>query len=256
MSQTSNGRFVWHELHTNDRPKAVKFYSQLMAWETKDVPMGPGEPYSLAILGGKDFAGITKSQAGPNVPPHWLPYIAVEDVDASAKKVEALGGKVHSAPMDIPNVGRFAVVADPQGAVFALHKHATPYPEEPAVPPTGSFCWEELMTSDPEAAAKFYVGLFGYSTEEHDMGAMGKYRILKRGDKQTGGIMKLPPGVPHAHWITYLACKDVDSSTRNAKELGATVMMQPTDIPNIGRFSVIVDPTGAAVALFTGAQPK
>jgi hypothetical protein len=255
MASSTIGRFVWHELHTNDRPKAVKFYKTLMGnWETKDVQMGPGEPYSLCQMNGKDFAGITKSQAPAHVPPHWLPYIAVDDVDAMAKKVAELGGKVNMQPMDIPNVGRFAVVMDPQGAAFALHKHATPYPEEPQVPAVGSFCWNELMTSDPVAATKFYTQLFGYGVQESDMGPMGTYRVLKRGDRQTAGVMKMPPQVPHPHWLAYLAVTDVDASTRNAKELGAQVHVQPMDIPKIGRFSVIDDPTGAGVALFKGSM--
>src|SRR5580698_253144 len=129
------GRFVWHELHTQDRTKAQKFYSQLVGWETKEVPMGPGEPYTLCLLGGKDHAGITKSKAPAHVPPHWLPYIHVDDVDAAAAKVTSLGGQVLNPPMDIPNVARFAVVRDPTGGAFAIHHHNTPYPEEPKTPP-------------------------------------------------------------------------------------------------------------------------
>jgi predicted enzyme related to lactoylglutathione lyase len=116
----------------------------------------------------------------------------------------------------------------------------------------GSFCWEELMTSDPEGAAKFYSSLFGYSVESMDMGPMGTYRILKRGDRQTAGLMLLPAQVPRSSWLAYIAVKDVDSTVRNAKEIGATVRVPPTDIPKIGRFSVLGDPTGAAVAVFTG----
>src|SRR5579884_1097157 len=93
MPAPTTGRFVWHELHSSDRPKAAKFYKQLFGWEMKDVPMGPGEPYTLCQRDGKDFAGITKSMAPPNVPSHWLPYIGVDNVDASAAKIKELGGK-------------------------------------------------------------------------------------------------------------------------------------------------------------------
>lgn len=255
MATTNVGRFSWHELHTGDRAKAIKFYATLFGWETKDFPMGPGEPYGLCFLGGKDMAGIMKSMAPANVPPHWLPYISVEDVDASSDKTTKLGGKVISKPMDIPNVGRFAVVADPQGAVFALYKHAKPYEAEPERPPVGAFCWEELMTSDPQAATKFYGQLFGYTFDSQDMGPMGTYFVAKRGDRQTAGIMKTPPNVPAPpHWMTYVHVKNVDEATRNAKELGANILMPPADIPKIGRFSVIADPTGAAIALFTGSM--
>jgi predicted enzyme related to lactoylglutathione lyase len=253
MTTSTVGRFVWHELHTTDRPKAQKFYSTLIGWETKEVPMGPGEPYTLCMLEGKDHAGITKSMAPAHVPPHWLPYIAVDSVDASVTKVKELGGKVFMEAMDIPNVGRFAAVADPQGAAFALFTSVKAYPDEPARPPVSAFCWEELVTSDPEAAAKFYSALFGYTVEEVPMGPMGTYRILKSGDRQRAGITKFPPGAPpHPAWLEYIAVKDVDGSTRNAVEMGAKTLMPPTDIPNIGRFSVIADPTGAAIALFKG----
>jgi|HubBroStandDraft_6_1064221.scaffolds.fasta_scaffold301795_1 predicted enzyme related to lactoylglutathione lyase len=254
MTASTTGRFVWHELHTNDRAKGVKFYGTLMGWEIKDVAMGPGEPYGLCMLGGKDHAGIMKSMAPANVPPHWLPYIAVDNVDAAAAKVKDLGGKIMGPPMDIPDVGRFAVVADPQGATFAVYTDSKPYREEPERPPVGAFCWEELMSSDPAASAKFYASLFGYTVDSMDMGPMGTYRILKRGDRQTAGIMQLPKEAPpHSHWLSYLAVKDVDGSTRNAKELGAKVFVEPKDIPNIGRFSVIADSTGAMIALFKGA---
>jgi len=204
-------------------------------------------------MNGKDFAGITKSMAPPGTPPHWLPYMAVEDVDSSADKVKQLGGKVLHGPVDIPNVGRFATVADPQGAVFSIYRHSRAEPPEPDVPPPGSFCWEELMTPDPEAAAKFYTGLFGYAVESIDMGPMGTYRLLKRRDRQTAGVMKPPPGSPaHPYWLTYVAVQSVDAATKKAEDLGARVLAEPMDIPDIGRFSVIADPTGAAIGLFSG----
>ncbi len=249
---TNTGRFVWHELHTTDRAKAQKFYQTLFRWETKEVPMGPGEPYTLCLLGGKDQAGITKSKAPPSVPSHWLPYVAVDDVDRYTSKAKDLGGRVLNTPMDIPNVGRFSVVADPQGAAFAIYKHIKPYPEE-GRPADGAFCWEELVTTDPEAASKFYASLFGYTIDKQDMGPMGFYYVCKRGEQMTAGIMKIPPqSPPHAMWVEYVAVADVDATVRNAKEIGAKVHMPPTDIPKIGRFSVIADPTGAAIAVFKG----
>jgi predicted enzyme related to lactoylglutathione lyase len=255
MSTPTTGRFVWHELHTGDRPRAATFYQELLGWQVKEVPMGPGEPYTLCSLGGGDLAGITKSMAPAGVPPHWLPYIAVEDVDASAKRIKDLGGKTLMDPMDIPNVGRFAPVADPQGAAFAIYKSLSPYAAEPERPAVGTFCWEELYTSDPAAAAKFYAAAFGYSVEETDMGPMGVYRILKRGDRQTAGITKNLAGGPQMpHWAEYIAVANVDDVTKRAEKLGAQVHMPPADIPNVGRFSVVRDPTGAAIALFTGSM--
>ncbi|MDQ2993818.1 MAG: VOC family protein [Pseudomonadota bacterium] len=246
------GRFVWHELHTQDRTKAQDFYVPLTGWKLKEFSMGPGEPYTLCQLGGKDHAGIMKSQAPANVPPHWLPYIHVDDVDAAAKKVTELGGKVINPPMDIPDIARFAIVMDPTGGAFAIHQHYTPYQAEPETPQVGSFCWDELFTSDPEAAANFYSALFGYTQESMDMGPAGTYRILKNGDKRRAGIMQSPPEMPGTYWSSYIAVKSVDESTKKARELNAQVMVEPQDIPHVGRFSVVQDPTGAVISFFTG----
>jgi uncharacterized protein len=253
MPTPTVGRFVWHELHTTDRAKATKFYATLLGWETKEVTLDPSDPYVLCLRAGQQEAGITKSKAPASVPSHWIPYIAVDDVDQAAAKATELGGKILLAPTDIPTIGRFAAVKDPQGAPFAVYKDAKPYPTEADKPPVGAFCWEELVTNDPEAAAKFYATLFGYTVEAQDVGPMGTYRVLKRGDRMTAGIMQIPPQAPHAaHWIEYVHVSDVDGTVRNAKELGATVHAAPQDIPKIGRFAVLGDPTGAAFAVFKG----
>lgn len=122
-----------------------------------------------------------------------------------------------------------------------------------APPAHGTFCWNELLTRDVDAASSFYTTLFGWSVEEMDMGPAGTYHIMKAGDTQVGGIMKLPAPEAPPCWLSYIAVDDVDAHTEKAKGLGATVCCEPTDIPNIGRFAVITDPTGATVALFTGA---
>ena len=118
---------------------------------------------------------------------------------------------------------------------------------------TGTFCWNELMTGDVEAAKKFYTSLLGWQTEDVDMGECGTYTVLKVGEQQIGGMFQMAgeqfEGVP-SHCMSYIAVEDVDASTRQAEELGATVCMPPSDIPDTGRFSVITDPTGATIALF------
>jgi predicted enzyme related to lactoylglutathione lyase len=122
-------------------------------------------------------------------------------------------------------------------------------------PAVGTFCWNELMTGDVAKARAFYCGLLGWSTEEMDMGEMGTYTIFKQGEMQVAGMMALPAeggeGVP-PHWMSYIAVADVDASTKKAQDLGASVCVPPTDIPNVGRFSVITDPAGATISLFRG----
>ena len=125
------------------------------------------------------------------------------------------------------------------------------------VPPAvGAVCWNELLTRDPEASRKFYTELFGWTPEEMDMGPHGKYTLWKSGDKQVGGMMELKaPGTEQVppHWLAYVWVDDVDASTKKAEGLGAKVRVPPTEIPNMGRFSVITDPTGAALGLYKGA---
>ncbi len=119
-----------------------------------------------------------------------------------------------------------------------------------AIPAVGTFCWNELMTGNVDGARDFYSKLFGWTYEEKDMGPAGIYTLFNQGDQQVGGCMALPQeGIP-AHWMSYVNVDDVDASTNKAKELGAQVFVEPTDIPNIGRFSVIKDPTGATLGLY------
>ena len=253
----ARGRFVWFDLNTTDVPKAVKFYTTLLGWKTKAGDPTPGHGvYTHIEANGHGIGGIValdpKQHAG--VPSHWLAYMMADDVDATTAQNKELGGKVLVPAMDIEKVGRFSVLADAQGAVFSPFKPTFPLSAEPTVPAVGQFCWSEHMSPDPAAAAKHYQALFGYGVQEKDMGPMGLYRILTRGEKMTCGIMKQPqPGVPPS-WLHYIAVSDVDASTRNAKEIGGEVFMQPMDIPKMGRFSVIADPTGSVVALFQGAM--
>ena len=127
---------------------------------------------------------------------------------------------------------------------------------ENKTPPTGpgTFCWMELMTRDTDRAKTFYTKLLDWKTEEMDMGPMGTYTIFKANDQMVGGMMKIAPemGPMPPHWLAYVAVENVDQSTTQARELGAKVMAPPMDIPNVGRFSVIEDPAGSAIALFQG----
>lgn len=250
MNAQTTGRFVWHELHTGDRRGALDFYCMLLGWQTREILLDE-EPYGLCFREGRDHAGVVRSTS----PPHWLPYLAVEDVDACAARAERLGGRVVRPPAEIRNIGPFAVLADPQGATFAVHRHATPQPVESDMPPFGAFCWDDLMTTEPAQAAAFYASLFGFAIEAVDMGPSGTHRILSRGKRPTAGILPLPvDAAPVARWLTYIHVKDVDRTLRNAREIGATVEVDGRDIPGVGRFGALSDPTGASFAVFRGVR--
>jgi predicted enzyme related to lactoylglutathione lyase len=251
--RTSPGRFSWHELVTSDVKDAVAFYGELFAWKTNEVDIG-GMKYTLIKVGDTDIGGITTPMQGDPSPSHWNLYASVHDADAAVKRAKELGGKLLSPSIiDVPTVGRFAPVQDPQGAVLFVFESANDEKERDGKPANHTFCWDELLTSDPKAATAFYKGLFGYTVSDKDMGPMGTYHLLNRGDIQTAGIMKNPSPIA-PHWITYVAVENVDATAKRVAPLKGKVLAQPMDIPGIGRFAVIGDRQGAAIAIFQGSM--
>ncbi|MCB9868742.1 MAG: VOC family protein [Planctomycetes bacterium] len=242
------GRFVWHDLMTTDAAKAQQFYTQLFGWQIHEVPM-PGFTYRMVMCGSGPIGGIVQEAAIPVS--HWMPYLAVDDVDATAELVKQHGGSVCVPPSDIPQTGRFAVVGDPCGATFSIYK-GLPCAQgfDPDVPVPGRVCWNETYATDDDAAQAFYTAVFGWQPQSKDMGEAGIYRVQMLGDKQAGGLMKHPmPGAPSC-WMVYFFTEDLAASTARAKELGATAMMECLPIPEIGQFSMLTDPTGAMFAMF------
>ena len=119
---------------------------------------------------------------------------------------------------------------------------------------TGTVCWNELLSTDASGVRDFYTKLFGYEVEEKDMGPMGTYTLFTKGDKQIGGMMQNPEPGGSSIWVPYIAVEDVDASTKQAESFGAKVCVPPSDIPQIGRFSMISDPAGATLGLFKGTH--
>jgi uncharacterized protein len=254
MTNPSTGRFTWHEIMTTDVSAAVTFYTSLLGWRTEVMDMGPAGKYTLFLAGQTGVGGCMSAQ--PGVPSNWLVYVGSDDVDATMARVAELGGKVLVPPTDIPSMVRFSIATDPQGAAFGVVKNLDPKNDVPppdGAPAPGTFCWDELHTSDQEAAGKFYGKVFGWTGKLGDNDPM-KYWHWKNGDKDIGGMMTLQmPGVP-PHWLAYIATADVDAMIARAKELGAKVLMEPMEIEKVGRFGVVQDPTGAAFALFRSAR--
>lgn len=252
------GRFVWYELMTADKDAARAFYAELFGWDWHDEDMGEIGIYSMAHTGEAYHGGLT-SPPTPETPNHWAVYVSVPDVDQACGQAAQLGGQVLLPGTDIPNVGRFAVLQDPSGAViYPFTGTNPPQPETPDPAPAGFFCWNELLTSDTDACAPFYTGIFGWSLESNEMPGFGKYWVFNRGPKMEGGMMPLPEparqaGVP-SHWLPYVAVDDVDGRTEKATSLGAQVHCAPTDIPQMGRFAVVSDPQGAVFAMFQNTR--
>jgi predicted enzyme related to lactoylglutathione lyase len=250
------GRFVWYDLSTTDPAGAKAFYGKVVGWGTQEwEPLS----YTMWTANGTPIGGIMPpAPANAKIPPHWLAHITVPDVDATVKQATSLGGRILSPAADIPGVGRYAVLSDPQGAAFAVFAPSAEMPrnDEPAV---GEFSWHELATSDWASAFTFYQALFGWDKQaEHDMGPMGKYLLWGRGGKQLGGMMTTPPGmktpdgrdVPPS-WMFYVTTDDLDAALGRAKARGARVLNGPMEVPGGQRIVQLMDPQGAAFALVT-----
>jgi predicted enzyme related to lactoylglutathione lyase len=256
MTAYAAGTFCWPELGTTDQSAAIEFYKKLFGWTTVDMPL-PDGVYSMIKLGKDDVGAayqLMPDMVKQGVPPNWLAYIAVDDVDAAAKKVAANGGTVVMGPMDVkPDgkhlIGRMAVVQDPEKASFGLWQ-AGSHIGATLVNEPGTLTWNELMTHDAKAAKKFYTAVFGYGVSEMDMGDM-IYTVLKVGDRQSGGIMPIPAemkGMP-ANWMTYFAVDDVDKRAKIATSAGGKIVGEPHDVPGVGRFAMLQDPQGAMFSI-------
>lgn len=256
MKDFKQGMFCWSDLATTDVAGAKRFYGELLGWSFDDVPIGEGSFYSMARKGGQDVAAAASMQAEQRkqgVPPYWNAYIATENVDASAKKAEQLGGKVVAPPFDVMDAGRMSVVQDPTGAMVSLwqpkrHKGAGLMGEP------GALAWFELMTTDPAKAQDFYTKLAGWTAKTQDMGDM-KYTVASVGEDMVAGMMKSQDANVPSNWLIYFAVADCDASAAKAKQLGGSTHVPPTDIPGVGRFSVLRDPQGAwfGILQFKGA---
>jgi predicted enzyme related to lactoylglutathione lyase len=233
----------WVDLGSPDPQGAADFYGALFGW---DAPEGPAETggYRVAMVGDRAVAGIGPAQ-NPG-PPYWTTYIAVESADAAAERVTAAGGVTIVAPMDIFDVGRMAVFADPSGAVFSVWQ-AGAHPGAQLVNEPGTWSWTELLTTDTDGSKTFYGAVFGWTPVTHT-GPMGEYTEWQLGGRSVGGMMQKPPMVPAEvpnHWAVYFAVADADAAVARIVELGGSVMLPPMDIEP-GRFAVVADPTGAA----------
>ena len=242
------GRFVWFELVAKDEAAGARFYGEVIGWKVQPMDMPGGMKYPMIMAGQTPIGGIAPPQDSAS--PHWVSYVSVEDVDASAKKVKKLGGALLAPAFDVPTVGRMQPVADPQGAKFFLFHNANG-DSEPAQG-EGSFHWNELSTDDPEAAVAFYEKAFGYTHETMDMG-MGAYFVLKNGDALRGGAMKAQTPAP-AHWLQYATVEDCDAAAARAKKAGGQIVVPPSDIPGVGRIAAVVDPLGATMGIIKPAS--
>jgi predicted enzyme related to lactoylglutathione lyase len=250
-----DGSFFWYDLMTTDTKAAAKFYGDVVGWGTQDA-QSPASDYTLFTVEGQGILGlmiIPEDAKKMGVPPCWMGYIAVEDVDAAAAKLEKLGGKIHKPPQDIPGIIRFAVVSDPQGAGFIIAKGLIkdrPMPSFPANTP-GTVGWHELYAKDGKTIFEFYEKMFGWTkSDAMDMGPMGVYQMFKTGGEfAKGGIMTKPPEIPVPHWGYYFNVPAIDAAVERVTKGGGKILNGPMEVPGPMWIIQGLDPQGAAFAL-------
>jgi hypothetical protein len=251
---TSPSRFVWYELMTRDADEAANFYRDVAGWSVQKSAM-PDMDYILFNAGPAQVAGafaLSKEALAGGARPGWVGYVGVDNVDLAAADVKAAAGTVYRGPDDIPGVGRFAMVADPQGAAFALFHSAHADEVSPAAPGTpGHFAWHELYAGDGAAIFPFYRDLFGWvAGDAMDMGPAGKYQMFGTAPgAMIGGIMTKPAQMPAPAWAFYIMVPSIEAASAKVKSSGGQIVQGPQEVPG-GQWTVQgIDPQGVHFAL-------
>jgi predicted enzyme related to lactoylglutathione lyase len=247
-----HGQFFWYDLMTTDPKAAENFYHDVIGWNAKDSG-SPDHAYTLLSKGPAMVGGlmpIPKEVRDAGVGPCWTGYIAVDDVDAYAARVKTAGGSVRRGPMDVPGILRFAVVADPYGAVFIIFKGFSTE-EPPAVAPgtPGHIGWHELMASDREGAFKFYSGLFGWTKAEAVESPAGLYQTFATGGAPVGGMMTKMPDMPWSFWLYYFNVAGLDAAVARVTKGSGKILNGPMQVPGGGWIAQCMDPQGAMFAM-------
>lgn len=254
-TEYAHGTPNWVDLQTTDQAAAKPFYAALFGWSYDDNPMPQGGVYSMATVNGETVAAIApippSSPAG--MPPMWQTYIAVDDVDAAVAKVAPAGGQVLMGPVDIGEAGRMAFVTDPTGPAVGLWQ-ADRHIGATLVREPGTLFWNELITDAPIAALAFYQAVLGVTHTSVEMAPGQHYHLLKVDETDVGGCTPPPmPGVPN-HWTVYFGVADVEATVAQANKLGGRTLVEPFEIPSVGRCAVLSDPQGAVFSVLKPIQ--
>ena len=244
------GAFVWYELMTTDQDAAIAFYGSVVGWSATDSGH-PAMRYVIMGLGERPLVGtmnLRDEQLAAGARPYWSGYIGVEDVDAATSKALSLGANLHVGPTDIPQVGRFSVVNDPEGALITLFRGMGDAVE--LAKGTGAIGWHELATSNWPKAFDFYEAMFGWTKGDAiSMGAEGVYQLFAHQGEVIGGMFNRPPQIPVANWLFYVNVHGIGLAIERVKAGGGQILNGPMQVPGGSWIVQCLDPQGAAFAM-------
>ncbi len=240
------GKFVWFEHVSGDTTKARAFYEPLFNWHVERMTIGE-QAYPMIMAGNGGIGGLRDD--GKSAKSRWVSYLSVLDVDRSYSEALAAGAKPVMQPTHYGAVGRGATILDPTGAEVSLWTGMEGDAPDPDEMPFGQWGWNELWTGDVNKAVTFYEKVFGYTHDTMQFDLLGSYVILKTGDKMRAGITQSTEPKAPPMWLPYVRVEDCDASVKRAVQLGASPLLAPTDLQGVGRFAIVQDPLGAAIAL-------
>jgi predicted enzyme related to lactoylglutathione lyase len=246
------GRFMWWELLTTDIQASTDFYSSVFGWKTKSSDMGDGNEYVHLTASGLEFGGITASQT-PGT--HWMPCVAVADIDETVTAARGLSAKILAGPMPIPGTGRYAVIGDPVGgSISVLQPEKAPALDPAAKRKPTQIDWTELITNELDKGGEFYAQLFNWNRSTMPMGELGEYHMFNQGDAPAAGMTQAPPesGL-ESGWLSYVTVPNIEATLAKAEKAGATVKLPITPAPGIGQMAIFADPLGGVIGL---VQPE
>lgn len=252
MTAVTPGRFIWHELLTTDPDAAIPFYREVIGWDVMGWDQDPG--YRMFTWNGVPMAGLMtlpEEARQSGAPSHWLSYVSVRDIDRTVAQAVRMGAMTYLEPMEIPTVGRMAVLADPQGATFGVYEPLTSGPAGDALT-VGDFSWHELATDDWKTAWEFYRALFDWEyATQYDMGPMGVYWLFRRvpGARPLGGMYTRPPEIPHSHWLPYVHVPSAQRIAELTAAHGGRVVQGPMEVPGGDWVTQALDPQHAVFAV-------
>jgi predicted enzyme related to lactoylglutathione lyase len=250
MTSYPAGTFCWVDLATNAPDAAKSFYGEIFGWTSEDLATGYEVPYSILKRDGKRAAALYEMAPEQGAFPYWASYVRVTDVQASAEQAVELGGRLVMPAVDVMQLGRMAFIQDPTGAVLGLWEPGSLFGAE-LDNTYGARSWSELQTRNTKAASRFYQDLFGWTARTSKSVMDGRYTLFELDGKEIGGMIELDAewGSMPPNWSIYFGVEDCDRSVATTKRLGGSIVMDPMQIENVGRFAFLGDPQGAIFAV-------